>query len=107
MLGLYQELESGNPNTLACLPNVELEATDIVPSEFTITATLDGVDATATLNFDDPVLDTDTTSDTFGMIKIPFDAVTQTAAKQVVGVTIQWRGSEFIKSFEIPATSGP
>lgn len=98
---------TGNPNTLACLPNVELEATDIVPSEFTITATLDGVDATATLNFDDPVLDTDTTSDTFGMIKIPFDAVTQTAAKQVVGVTIQWRGSEFIKSFEIPATSGP
>ena len=96
-----------NPNTLALLPNVELETSDIVPSEFTITATLDGADATATLDFQNPTLDTDPTSDTYGMILVEFTPVTQTAAVQVVGVTIQWRGSEFIKSFEVPATSGP
>lgn len=98
---------TGNPNTLALLPNVELETSDIVPSEFTITATLDGADATATLGFQNPTLDTDPTSDTYGMILVKFTPVTQTAAIQVVGVTIQWRGSEFIKSFEVPATSGP
>lgn len=98
---------TGNPNTLALLPNVELETSDIVPSEFAITATLDGADATATLDFQNPTLDTDPTSDTYGMILVQFTPVTQTAAVQVVGVTIQWRGSEFIKSFEVPATSGP
>ena len=104
---------TGNPTTLVCLPNVELETSDVVPNEFEITATLDGVDATATLDFQDPVLDltvdpvTGEKSDTYGLITIPFTAVTQTAATQVVGVTIKWRGSEFIKSFEVPATSGP
>lgn len=95
---------TGNPNTLALLPNVELEAGDVVPAEFTITATLDGVDATATLNFQDPTLDVDPTSDNYGMIVVPFTAVAQTTAKQVVGVTINWRGSEFNKSFEVPAS---
>lgn len=95
---------TGNPNTLALLPNVELEAGDVVPSEFTITATLDGVDATATLDFQDPALDVDPTSDNYGMIVVPFTAVAQTTAKQVVGVTINWRGSEFNKSFEVPAS---
>ena len=98
---------TGNPNTLALLPNIELEDTDVVPAEFEITATLDGVDATATLDFQDPALDVDPTSDTYGMILVPFTAVTQTAAAQIVGVTIKWRGSEFIKSFEVPATTGP
>ena len=93
---------TGNPNTLILLPNVELEAADVVPSDFEITATLNGVDATATLAFQDAELDVDTTSDTYGMIKVPFTAVTQTSAIQVVGVTVKWRGSEFVKSFEVP-----
>ena len=94
---------TGNPNLLALLPNVELEAADVVPSEFEITATVDGVDATSTLDFQDPELVVDDTDDNFGMITTSFTAVTQTAAEQVVAVTIKWRGSEFTKSFTVPA----
>ncbi len=95
---------TGNPNTIVLLPNIELEATDVVGSEFTITSTLDGVDNTAEMDFQTPVLDTDTTSDNYGMITVEFTPVTQTAVEQVVGVTINWRGTEFNKSFKIPAS---
>lgn len=104
------EQATGNPNMLALLPNVELEATDIVGSEFEITATVDGVDATASFAFETPTLDLSEDSETheksanYGMIVVPFTAVTQTTEKQVVSVTIKWRGSEFTKSFEVPAS---
>lgn len=102
---------TGNPNQIALLPNVELETADVVGSEFTITSTLDGVDNTAEMNFQTPTLDTDPTSDNYGMIIVPFTAVTQTSSEQVVAVTIKWRGngegSEFVKSFKVPAISGP
>ena len=98
---------TGNPNQIALLPNIELEARDVVPSEFEITATLNGADAAAALNFQDPALDDDPTSDNYGMIVSSFTPVTQTSDEQVVAVTIKWRGSEFVKSFKIPATSGP
>ena len=39
------------------------------------------------------------------MITTSFTAVTQTAAEQVVAVTIKWRGSEFTKSFTVPAVT--
>jgi hypothetical protein len=98
------ETATGNPNLLALLPNVELEAADVVSSEFDISATLDGVDATSTLAFGTPALVTDETDDNFGMITVPFTAVTQTSSEQVVAVTIKWRGSEFTKSFTVPAS---
>ena len=98
---------TGNPNQIALLPNIELETSDVVPSEFEITATLNGADATAALDFQNPALDADPTSDNYGMIVSSFTPVTQTSDEQVVAVTIKWRGSEFVKSFKIPATSGP
>lgn len=98
------EEATGNPNLLALLPNIELEADDIVGSEFDITATVDGVDATAALAFDTPALVTDESDENYGMIKVPFTAVTQTTSEQVVAVTIKWRGSEFTKSFTVPAS---
>jgi hypothetical protein len=98
------ETATGNPNLLALLPNVELEAADVVSSEFDISATLDGVDATSTLAFGTPALVTDETDENFGMITVPFTAVTQTSSEQVVAVTIKWRGSEFTKSFTVPAS---
>ena len=94
---------TGNPNRIAMLPNVELEASDIVGGEIKITSTLDGADNTAAMNFTSIALDTDEASDTYGMITADFTAVTQTDAEQIVGVTVEWRGSTFTKSFSVPA----
>lgn len=94
---------TGNPNTLVLLPNVELESTDVVPNEFEITAAIGDTDVTADLDFQDATLDTDTTSDTYGCILVPFTPVTQTASEQVVSVTIKWRGSTLDKSFTVPS----
>lgn len=98
------ETATGNPNLLALLPNVELEAADVDTADFEITGTINGVDATATLAFGTPTLVTDEADANCGMITIPFTAVTQTTEEQVVGVTIKWHGNEFNKSFSIPAS---
>lgn len=95
---------TGNPNLIALLPSVELEAADVVAGEFEITSTLDGKDNTSAMAFGTPALDSDESSDNYGLITVSFTPVTQTATAQVVGVTIKWRGSEFTKSFEVPAT---
>lgn len=96
------ESATGNPNTVVLYPNMELEAADDL-SDMEITATLDGADATATLNIQTPTLDTDATSDTYGMLISSFTPVAQTASEQIVGVTIKWRGNEFTKTFAVPA----
>lgn len=94
---------TGNPNLIALLPNVELEADDDL-SDMVITSTLDGVDNTSSMNFGSPALVTTETDDNYGMITVEFDAVTQTAAEQIVGITIEWKGNTFTKSFSIPAS---
>lgn len=96
---------TGNPNRIALLPNVELEADDVVESEISITSTLDGTDNTSAMAFTNIALDTDEDSDTYGMIIADFTAVTQTEAEQIVGVTVEWRGNTFTKSFSIPASA--
>lgn len=95
---------SGNPNTIAMLPNVGLESTDSLAS-MQITSTLDGVDNTATMAFGTPTLVADEEDDNYGLITVPFTAVTQTAAEQVVSVTITWNDNEFTKSFSVPASN--
>jgi hypothetical protein len=94
---------TGNPNILVLLPNVELESADVVPNEFTITAAIGDTDVTADLDFQDASLDTNTASDTYGCILVPFTPVTQTASEQVVSVTVDWRNSTFEKSFTVPS----
>lgn len=95
---------SGNPNMIAMLPNVGLESTDSLAS-MQITSTLDGVDNTATMAFGTPTLIADEEDDNYGLITVPFTAVTQTAAEQVVSVTITWNDNEFTKSFSVPASN--
>jgi len=94
---------SGNPNTLILLPNIELEANDVVAGDFEITSTLNGTDNTSAMAFGTPTLETKSAQDDYGMIELPFTAVTQTGSKQTLDVTIKWRGIEFSKSFTIPA----
>lgn len=98
------ESATGNPNLIVLLPNVELESDDVVSSEIEITSTLGGTDNTTEMAFGTPVLVTDSTDANYGMIKVPFTAVTQTTEEQVVAVTIKWRGSEYTKSFSVPAS---
>lgn len=95
---------SGNPNMIAMLPNVGLESTDSLAS-MQITSTLDGVDNTATMAFGTPTLVADEEDDNYGLITVPFTAVTQTTAEQVVSVTITWNDNEFTKSFSVPASN--
>lgn len=94
---------TGNPNTIVLQPNVMLEAADNL-ADMVITSTLDGVDNTTEMAFETPTLDTDETSDTYGMILVEFTPVTQTAAEQIVGVSISWKDNEFTKSFAVPAS---
>ena len=94
---------TGNPNTIVLQPNVMLEAADNL-ADMVITSTLDGVDNTTEMAFETPTLDTDETSDTYGMILVGFTPVTQTAAEQIVGVSISWKDNEFTKSFAVPAS---
>lgn len=98
------ESATGNPNLIAMLPNVTLEAADIVGSDFTVTGTVDGVDKTAELAFETPVLDVDENSDNYGLITMAFTPVTQDTEEHILGVTVNWHGNEFTKSFTIPAT---
>ena len=94
---------TGNPNTIVLQPNVMLEAADNL-ADMVITSTLDGVNNTTEMAFETPTLDTDETSDTYGMILVGFTPVTQTAAEQIVGVSISWKDNEFTKSFAVPAS---
>mgnify|MGYP004546275049 CR=1 FL=1 len=95
---------TGNPNMIAMLPNIELEETDSL-SDMVLTSTLNGVDNTADMAFENPVLVTDENDDNHGLITAKFKSVTQTAEEQVVSVTVSWKGNEFTKSFRVPATS--
>lgn len=97
------ESATGNPNMLALLPNVMLEGSDSLAG-IEITSTLDGVDNTTEMAFGSPTLVTDTTDENYGMITVPFTAVTQTTSEQVVGISVKWNENEFTKSFTIPAS---
>lgn len=96
------ETATGNYNTLAFIPNVELAAGDDLTG-IEITSTLNGADNTSAMAFGACTLDADTTSDNFGSILTSFTPVTQTAEEQVVGITIKWHDNEFVKSFTVPA----
>ena len=93
---------TGNPNLIAMIPNVELSDTDSL-SDMVITSTLDGVDNTSAMSFENPEFVSDETDDNFGFITAKFTAVTQTASEQVLGITVKWKGNEFTKSFRIPS----
>lgn len=98
------EAATGNPNMIAMLPNIELEETDSL-SDMVLTSTLNGVDNTADMAFENPVLVTNENDDNHGLITAKFKSVTQTAEEQVVSVTVSWKGNKFTKSFRVPATS--
>lgn len=104
----------GNPNRIALLPNIELEASDVSSSGgattiagtgISITSTLNGADNTASMAWTNIALDTDEDSENYGMITADFTPVTQTAEEQIVGVTVDWNGKTFTKSFSVPASA--
>lgn len=92
---------TGDFNTVVLYPNMELNADDDF-TDMVITSTLDGTDNTAAMAFQTPTLDDVATSDTYGMILVPFTSIAKTTKEQIVAVTVKWKGNEFTKTFAIP-----